>query len=157
MDALSALEKISIDTSKVLANQGGDSEDTIRKFLLRPVRYQGLEIELSMQVISELTGSTLKDDIVKTLGLELGNTLSVDVNVLEKDGTILTDRKISVYADKENADWLEGVSPGNVIRAKVKTAFCAIKELSSWDEGRILRNTSYLGLIITKGVEIKRN
>lgn len=154
MDTLLTLEKISFDSSKALLEQDEDYENTIRKFLLRPARYQGIELELSMKTLSELSGSSLKDDIVKALGLELGNTLSVDVNILGKDGEILTDRRISVYADKENADWLENILPGNIIKAKMKTAFCAIKELSSWDEGRTLRNTSYLGLIITKGLDI---
>lgn len=108
-----------------------------------------------MKVVSELNGSTLKADIVKSLGLELGNTLSAEVNILRENGTLLSNQKISIYADKENADWLENVSPGKIIKADVKTAFCAIKELSSWDEGRILRNTSYLGLIVKKGLNIK--
>lgn len=155
MEALSTLEKISIDTSKVLPNRSENYEDTINKFLLRPARYQDIEIEVTMKVVSELSGSILKDDIVKALGLELGNTLSVDVNILGENGTLLSNRKISIYADKENADWLENVLPGNIIKAKVKTAFCEIKELSSWDEGRILRNTSYLGLIVKKGLDVK--
>lgn len=155
MEALTALEKISIDTSQVLPNKSENYEDTISKFLLRPARYQDIEFETTMKVVSELSGSTLKNDIVKALGLELGNTLSVDVKILRENGTLLSNRKISIYADKENADWLENVLPGNIIKANVKTAFCEIKELSSWDEGRILRNTSYLGLIVKKGLDIK--
>lgn len=155
MEALTALEKISIDTSQVLPNKSENYEDTISKFLLRPARYQDIEFEATMKVVSELSGSALKDDIVKALSLELGNTLSVDVNILRENGTLLSNRQISIYADKENADWLENVLPGNIIKANVKTAFCEIKELSSWDEGRILRNTSYLGLIVKKGLDIK--
>lgn len=155
MEALTALEKISIDTSQVLPNKSENYEDTISKFLLRPARYQDIEFEVTMKVVSELSGSTLKDDIVKALGLELGNTLSVDVNILRENGTLLSNRKMSIYADKENADWLENVLPGNTIKANVKTAFCEIKELSSWDEGRILRNTSYLGLIVKKGLDVQ--
>ncbi len=155
MEALKKLEKISIDTSQVLPNKSENYEDTISKFLLRPARYQDIELEVTMKVVSELSGSTLKDDIVKSLGLELGNTLSVDVNILRENGTLLSNQKISIYADKENADWLEHVSPGKIIKASIKTAFCAIKELSSWDEGRILRNTSYLGLIVKKGLDVK--
>lgn len=155
MDALTELEKISIDASQVFPNKSENYEDTISKFLLRPVRYQNIEFEVTMKVVSELSGSTLKDDIVKALGLELGNTLSVNVNILRENGTLLSNQRISIYADKENADWLENVLPGNIIKANVKTAFCEIKELSSWDEGRILRNTSYLGLIVKKGLDIK--
>lgn len=155
MDALTELEKISIDASQVFPNKSENYEDTISKFLLRPVRYQDIEFEVTMKVVSELSGSTLKDDIVKALGLELGNTLSVNVNILRENGTLLSNQRISIYADKENADWLENVLPGNIIKANVKTAFCEIKELSSWDEGRILRNTSYLGLIVKKGLDIK--
>lgn len=155
MDALTALEKISVDKSQMLLNKSENYEDAISKFLLRPARYQDIELEVTMKVVSELSGSTLKDDIVKSLGLELGNTLSVDVNILRENGTLLSNRKISIYADKDNADWLENVLPGNTIKANVKTAFCEIKELSRWDEGRILRNTSYLGLIVKKGLDIK--
>lgn len=154
MNTLSSMEKISVDKTKSFLAKSENDEVTVGKFLLRPSRYQGIELELAMKVVSELSGSTLKDDIVRSMGLELGNTLSVDVNVLKADGSVLSNRKISVYADKENADWLEAVTPGNIIRAKVKTAFCAIRELSAWDEGRILRNTSYLGLVVTKGLEI---
>lgn len=155
MDALTELEKISIDASQVFPNKSENYEDTISKFLLRPVRYQNIEFEVTMKVVSELSGSTLKDDIVKALGLELGNTLSVNVNILRENGTLLSNQRISIYADKENADWLENVLPGNIIKANVKTAFCEIKELSSWDEGRILRNTSYLGLIVKRGLDVK--
>lgn len=155
MEALTALEKISIDTSQVLSNKSENYEDTISKFLLRPARYQDIELEVTMKVVSELSGSILKDDIVKSLGLELGNTLSVDVNILRENGTLLSSRKVPIYADKDNADWLENVLPGNIIRASVKTAFCEIKELSRWDEGRILRNTSYLGLIVKSGLDVK--
>ena len=49
---------------------------------------------------------------------------------------------------------LENVSLGNVILDKVKTLFCAIKELSNWDEGRTLTNNTYLVLVILKGLEI---
>ena len=157
MNALSALEEISIDSSKVLPVKSKNYEETISKFLLRPSKYQGIEVELMMKVISELTGSTLKDEIVKTLGLEVGDTLSVDVNILKNDRTLLTNRRIAIYADKDNADWLENVSPGNIIRAKVKTAFCSIKELSNWDEGRILTNNTYLGLVVLKGLDIINN
>lgn len=156
MDTLSNLEQLSIDSSRLLINQNEDYEDTIRKFVLRPLRYQGIEVELSMKVVSGLKGSNLKDDIVKAFGLELGDTLSYEVNILGKNGEILVNRKISVYADKGNADWLEKVLPGSIISARIKTAFCAIKELSSWDEGRMLRNTSYLGLIIIKGLSIEQ-
>lgn len=157
MDALMNFEKISIDSSKVLPNRSENYEVTIDKFLLRPAKYQGIEVELTMKVLSEISGSNLKDEIVKSLGLELGDTISVDVNVLKKDGTLLSNRRLSIYADGHNADWLETVSPGKIISAKAKTAFCSIKELSSWDEGRILRNTTYLGLIILKGLEIRDN
>ena len=125
MNTLASLEKISIDLSKVLQEQVENYEQTFRKFLLRLARHQGLELGLSMKVISELSGSTLKDAIVKALGLEWGNTLSVDVNVLGKDGTLLTERNISVYGEKENA------IQGSIIKARIKTAYCALKELSS--------------------------
>ena len=108
-----------------------------------------------MRITSELSGSELKDDIVKSFGLELGDTLSAYIDILSDDGQKINKRRMSVYADGEYADWLEKVSIGSIIKAQVKTVYCCIKEISKWDEGQILKNSSYTGLIITKGLSIE--
>ena len=127
----------------------------MKKFILRPAKYQGFEGILTMRITSELSGSELKDDIVKSFGLELGDTLSAYIDILSDDGQKINKRRMSVYADGEYADWLEKVSIGSIIKAQVKTVYCCIKEISKWDEGQILKNSSYTGLIITKGLSIE--
>lgn len=155
LDTLSAFQEINIDSSRVLGLQKENFTNSIKRFILRPAKYQGIEGILSMRVKSEIKGSSLKDDIVRAFGLELGNTLSVDVEILEDERKEINKRTISIYADGACADWLEEVSNGCVIKAQVKTAFCEIRELSSWDGGRILKNSSYKGLIVTKGFSIE--
>lgn len=156
VDTLSRVEEINVNAAEILDVQKDDFADTVKKFILRPAKYQGFEGILTMRVTSELSGSELKDDIVKSFGLELGDTLSAYIDILSDDGRKINNRRMSVYADGEYADWLEKVSIGSIIKAQVKTAYCCIKEISRWDEGQILKNSSYTGLIITKGLSIER-
>lgn len=153
VQTLSSLEQI-----KVLPDCYKDKSsfvETYEKFLLRPAKYNGSEGELFFKIDSELTGSTLKDNILKGFGLEIGNSISNYAYVLNDDKlTMPVDRRISLYADKESADWLEQVHVGDVIRARVKLSFCSFKEVARYDGGTILKESSYLGIIIIEGLSI---
>lgn len=69
---------------------------------------------------------------------------------------MLPERRISIYADGERADWLEQVNIGDVIRAKVKLAFCSFKEMFQYDSGTVLKDSIYLGLILIRGLSINK-
>ena len=149
IDALSALNDVDIDSKKANDIQKENIFDLIKKFWLRPAKYQGIEGKLKMRVNTQLAGYTLKNDIVKAFGLELGNTLSVDVDILDFD-------EPNINKQMFNVNFINNLTLNDIITAKVKTAFCEIKELNNWDEGRILKTTTYTGLIITEGISIDK-
>lgn len=155
VQTLSSLEQI-----KVLPDHHKDKSsfaETYEKFLLRPAKYNGSEGELYFKIDSGLTGSALKENILKGFGLEIGNSISNYAYVLNDDKlTMPVDRRISLYADKESADWLEQVHVGDVIRARVKLSFCSFKEVVHYDGGTILRDSSYLGIIIIEGISVEQ-
>ena len=157
IEALSTIDQIEVQQVENVQTEKISFEKVFLKYLLRPLKYDGLEGELLVKVTSDLSGSTLKKDILRSFGLEIGDTLSVDGFVLDKDmRNTLTERKISLYADGVRADWLEQVNIGDIIRMKVRLAFCTIKEISQYDGGKILKDTSYLGLIILEGLNIEK-
>lgn len=149
----------SLDQIKVLPDQQKDDSSfiqTYEQYLLRPAKFSGSEGELYFKIDSGLTGSTLKENLVKGLGLEVGNSVSCYAYALNDDKrTMPVERRISLYADKENADWLETVHAGNIIRARVKLSFCTFNEITRYDGGTILKASSYLGIIIMEGISIE--
>ncbi|OPX42357.1 hypothetical protein CLHUN_37760 [Ruminiclostridium hungatei] len=126
----------------------------IDRFRLRPAKYYGQEVQLRMRILEDLKGSTLKDELVLNLGLSLGDTVAVDVIVVDSKNKAIN-RPISLYADGENADWLENIAKGSIIEAKVRLSFCTIKEINKYDGGTILRNSTYLGFIVINGLSIE--
>lgn len=157
VETLSAIEQIEVRQSSDNKNIKESFTETFRKYLLRPLKYNGVEGELFIRIVSDFSGSTLKDNILCEFGLEIGDTISNYGYVLDENkNDLFSERKVSIYADGECADWLEQVNVGDIIRAKIKLAFCSFKEVSRYDGGTILKDSSYLGLIIVKGLSIEK-
>lgn len=154
VQTLSSLEQI-----KVLSDHHKEKSsfvETFEKYLLRPAKYSGTEGELYFKIDSGLSGSTIKENILKAFGLEIGNSVSNYAYVLNDDKLSMpVERRISLYADKESADWLEKVCVGDIIRARVKLSFCTFKEVTRYDGGTILKDSSYLGIIVIEGISIE--
>lgn len=155
LETLSTLDKIQIVKDAEKRPKTPFSE-TFKKFLLRPAKYNGKEGDLFIKIDSEPSGSIIKDDILAGFNLEIGNTISnYGYVVTEQGDEFVSAKKISIYADKDCADWLETAIIGNIIHAKVKLVFCCFKETSQYDGGTLLKNSSYYGLKIIEGHNIK--
>ncbi len=152
INVLSSLEEISIDSEKAVNIQEDDFVDIINKFFERPAKYQGFEGILTLKILSEPFGKNIKNELLNAFGLELGNTLYTRASLIDinKD-----EKEIYVYADGKRADWLEKASKGCTIKVKVKTVYGVLKEFYSHDSGRILRDVTYIGLVITEGISIQ--
>lgn len=154
-DALRATENISVDTSKNVIVKKQNYEVILRKFMLRPRKYQGIEIEMPMKVKTDLIGSNMKSDVIKMMGLTFGDTVGATVAIIDKNGIEIPEMRFFLYADKDNASWLEDVKTGNIITAKVRTSFCVIREIIDCEEGKLLKDSTYSGLIVVNGVKIQ--
>lgn len=153
INVLSSLEEISIDSENAVNIQEDNFVDVINKFLKRPAKYQGFEGILTMRVLSEPCGG-IKNRLLSAFGLELGNTLYIYTSILDKNKDE-NEKNFYVYADGKCADWLEKVSKGCIIKVKVKTVYGVVKEFYSHDSGKILRDVTNIGLVITEGISIQ--
>lgn len=153
-DIIETLSADKLVELNIVKTEKEDFNSVFRKYLLRPLKYYGQEGNLTMKIDGQLSGITLKYGIISSFGLTLGDTVSTEAYVLDKT-TLLplnNTRKISLYADKEQADWLMDIPKNSIIEAKVKLSHCTIKEITPYDGGNILRDVTYTGLILLEGV-----
>ena len=61
---------------------------------MRPLKYNGIEGELFVRIDSDFSGSTLKDDLLREFGLEIGDTIS-------NDGYVLDENKNDLFSEKK--------------------------------------------------------
>lgn len=91
-------------------------------FWLRPKKMANNEAVLRMQINKGWGGWKLKDGLVRSLGLAVGDTINTEVSILNAPGLIEDADDTDLFASGEGADWLleNNVGNGSVIDAKVK-------------------------------------
>lgn len=117
------------DSSIQLASVDDAMQDGARAFelfWLRPKKYEGREALVRLRLNGKLGGWKLKDELVRSLGLEVGDAVDVEVTVLDGPGIIDDDGDTDLFAGGEAADWLlktileAGTAIGCVIDCKVR-------------------------------------
>lgn len=109
----SSKEKIIRSDQKSNLPNGEDAIEILKKFILRPMRYDRQEILLTATVTSGFSGWRLNERIISAIGLTIGDTISCDINIgalsSSSQFSILSNslNRFSIYADGINADWLE--------------------------------------------------
>lgn len=155
VETLSSLEQIKVDSIDDTSIKR-DFSTVFEKFLLRPKKYVGERGELTMRIVSDFRGRNIKDQIIKAFGLSLGDAITCDVDVYDSQGSCIA-KEFDLYADGDCADWLETANKGSVIIADVQLTFATIQEVSAHDTGRLLRDSTYSGLILLNGKKITSN
>ena len=94
-------------------------------FCLRPKKMAGQEAILRMIITQKWGGWRLKDELVMSMELEVGDTINSEVHILYGPGLIKDEENLDLFASGEAADWLldNNVGLGSVIDAKVKFAY----------------------------------
>lgn len=114
------------EQSKSESNNEADDYRRFQKFLLRPVKYHGTVVNLSMKMKDNINGWRLKTRIVKAFGLPEGDTASCEVSVTSPDGGIESvnqiSRNLTLYFSGDIAEWLidNNACEGATINGKVK-------------------------------------
>ena len=95
------------------------------EFWLRPKKMVDLEVVLRMKITKKWGGWKLKDELVTSLGLMIGDTINTEVSVLEGPGLIDNADDTDLFASGAGADWLleNDIGPGSIIDAKVKFVY----------------------------------
>lgn len=91
-------------------------------FWLRPKKMAGTEIILRMRIMQKWGGWRLKDELVLSMGLEIGDTINAEVRILNGPGLIRDEDNVDLFASGKAADWLldNDIGLGSVIDVKVK-------------------------------------
>lgn len=94
-------------------------------FWLRPKKMTNAEAILRMQVNQPWGGWKLKDGLVESLGLEVGDTINTEVTVLNGPGLIENADDTDLFASGAGADWLldNDIGKGSIFEAKVKFVY----------------------------------
>lgn len=104
---------------------------SFEKFFLRPARYSDEEADVRIQLAEKLGGWRIKDQLVLSTGLEVGDAINVDVKVLLGPGLIEDEDDADLFVGGECADWLIdrllelGFVAGAVIDCRVRFNYAA--------------------------------
>ena len=135
VDTLSGLEeniKSEIEKNKNFEIKSENlNEEIINEFYLRPKKHAGKEGKIKLQIIDK--PFAVKEEIVNSVGLTIGDTIGRRVNTFDFETN-----KVSIYADGENADWLEKLAVNDVVEVKVRLNYCVIKEKRTASNGEII-------------------
>ena len=95
------------------------------QFWLRPARYAGEIVPVRLRINSRWSGWKLKDELIRSLGLEVGDSISSEVTINLTRGIISNNDDTDIFASGEGADWLleNAAIPGSVIDCFVRFTY----------------------------------
>lgn len=132
------------------------SEDELRKnaksfefYFLLPKEGFKKELDIRLRIESAWLGPTLREDVLKCLGLEVGETIMAHVKPLYLNGLIGNTNEIIMFAEKDTAHW---IIDQNVIRGCVLDGRIRISYINAEAEGCSTCQTAVL--ILEEGYDI---
>lgn len=110
------------DATNIDLEKGGKDFEV---FWLRPKKMANTEAVLRMKINKRWGGWKLKDGLVNSLGLEIGDTINTEVSILNRPGLAEDADDTDLFASGTGADWLldNNVGLGSIIDAKVKFVY----------------------------------
>lgn len=127
----------------------------LEKFLIRPVKYHGNEVNITLQALGHINGWRLRSSVIKAFGLNEDDTSSCEVLIVPPDGvnpsTSELTRQVTLYLSGDVSEWLieQGIQKGSIIKAKVR--LMSAKVLGVTDEGSA---EMIVGLILIEGKSV---
>lgn len=138
------------DSLGIKENIQKEFEDTYKRFIFRPAKYQSQEGILTIKISNQHKSSAqIKPNVISALGMIQGDAVSVPVYVLDfEKKSLLTPNPVYLYGEKEAGDWLENVPAGTIASVKVRLSYIIIPEVEKYDGGSIVTNVPYRILIL---------
>lgn len=125
-------------------------DEIFKKFIFRPAKYQSQEGILTFKISDQPKScASIKANVVTALGMTHGDAVSVPVYVLDHESNLpLSESFLYLYGEKSCGDWIEQVSPGTIVSAKVRLSYIVTSEIERYDGGSIVRDVAYFNLIL---------
>lgn len=123
------VEPLTEEGAEVTEDRLAEGAKQFELFFLRPEKNKDKHVYLRMEINEKLSGWRLKDELVESLGLKVGDTVATEVTVLLGPNIIDDDGTMDLFADGEAADWLigkmleNGATGGCVVDGKVKFVY----------------------------------
>lgn len=97
-------------------------------FWLRPKRYVNQTVMMRLRINKKWGGWKLKDELVSSLGLEIGDTISTEITPYFTSNIIDDDNDTDLFASADAADWLleNNVRIGTIIDCSVRFAYTKV-------------------------------
>lgn len=125
------------------------------KFLLRPVKYHGQKVTISMTMLDDINGWRLKSRIVKAFGLSDDDTSSCEVMIAPpsniKPSVNEASRRVDLFLSGDAAEWLidHDAREGAIIKATVKLLSARVSNITPDGTPEII-----VGLIFEEGISV---
>ena len=165
-DLPSALEQAKIATEKQAAEKEAEKNSEVpidevddykkfQKFLVRPVKYHGTTVILSMKMLDSINGWRLKSRIINAFGLVEGDTGSCEILAISPESMTESvnsvSRNLTLYFSGDIAEWLidNKAEQGAVIKGKVKLMSARLNNVTN--EGG---TETIAGLVLLEGKTI---
>lgn len=145
MDELKKDRIIESSLMKTPPHSEVDDYEILRRFLIRPYKYYGQEVVLNMLLTPKQTDS-VKISLCRGLGLQVGDVSYIGASAKSPDGK--ESHSIDLLGEGEMADWIDSIREPQIVRAKVRLAYCTIKEDKQHDSGVLVKETLYKRLIL---------
>lgn len=119
-------------------------------FWLRPKKYTGKSVPIRLRINKKWGGWKVKDELIRSLNLEVGDTISTEITPLLTSGIIDDDNDTDLFASGSGADWLleNNVEVGTVIDCYVKFVY------SKAPVGLNGKSIYKISLVFEKGISV---
>lgn len=119
-------------------------------FWLRPKNYAGKEVPLRIRINKKWGGWKVKDELVSSVGLEVGDTISTEITPFFTTGMIDDDAGTDLFASAQGADWLlnNNVKVGSIVDCFVRFSY------SSAPVGPNGKDVSLISLVFLQGIAV---
>lgn len=164
LEKLSFIEPLNIRktsiTTEVTEDILRDGANEFERFWLRPQRLAGKMIPVRLRINKKFGGWKVKDELIKAIGLTLGDCITTEVSVLLGNNIIDDEGDTDLFADGEGADWILdqviniGVVEGCIIDCYVRLVYC---RAPIGEKGKMINNASLVFVSGIRCVGIDRN
>lgn len=115
----------SMDYNNISEEDLREGAKKFERFWLMPNRYKDLVVPLRLRINKKWGGWKLKDSVVSSLGLTIGETINTEVTPCFMSGIIDDKDDTDLFASEEGADWLlnNNVGVGMVIDCIVRFVY----------------------------------
>lgn len=139
-------QKLSEDVTDDMLREGAKKYEL---FWLRPNRFIGEIVPLRLRINKKYGGWKVKDELIRAVGQEVGDTISTEVTIQSRQGIIDDDDDTDLFASGDGADWLleNAPTPGHVIDCFVRFTYC---KAPVGQNGKVINKVS---LVFVKGIK----